>query len=329
LNKKIYSKYLNTFFLFFILILLVLVMGFINPQQFLTFYNMQSMLFQIPELGILTLAMMAPVLTGGINLSIIASANLTGTIVAIFFRNFTFDKMESTETITIFIIGIILTIIISLICGLLHGFLIGIINIHPLLATLGTMVLFSGISLLITQGKAIKGFPDQMFFIGNGKVFGLPVSFIIFIVCCIFLNLILKKTALGSSIYMIGLNPIVTKFSGINNKIVLLKTYLISGIFSGITSLIMSSRYNSAKANYGESYLLITILILIMGGVSLNGGSGNVIDVFIAIFILNIISTGFNLATLNIFLTQAVWGLLLILVLFIKNIISRRGSNLI
>ncbi|MCL4385723.1 MAG: ABC transporter permease [Actinobacteria bacterium] len=327
MHNKFYSKYLNTLFLFAVLLLIALVMSIINPRQFLTFYSVQSLLFQIPELGILTLAMMVPVLTGGINLSVIATANLAGTIVAIFFRHFAFDRMGNSETISIFIIGIILTIIISLICGLVNGFLIGGLNVHPVLATLGTMTFFSGIALLITQGKAIKGFPDQMFYLGNGVVFGLPIPFIIFIICCIFLTLILRKTALGLSIYMIGLNPIATKFSGINNRLVLYKTYLISGIFSGITSLIMISRFNSAKADYGNSYLLVTILVLVIGGVSINGGSGNVIDVFIAIVILNIISTGFNLATLNIFLTQAVWGLLLILVILIKHLISLWGNK--
>jgi simple sugar transport system permease protein len=283
---------------------------------------MQSLLFQMPELGLLALAMMVPVLTGGINLSIIATANLVGTIVAIFFRHFAFDKIGNSETMVIFIFGIILTIIFSLICGLLNGFLIGGLNIHPVLATLGTMTLFSGISLLITQGKAIKGFPSQMFYLGNGVLFGVPISFIIFIICCLFLSLIFNKTALGLSIYMIGLNPIATKFSGTNNKLILYKTYMISGILSGITSLIMISRFNSAKADYGESYLLITILILIIGGVSIYGGSGNVIDVFIAIVILSIISMGFNLSAINIFLTQSIWGLLLVLIILIKRLSS-------
>lgn len=317
--KRVYLKYKNTLFLFIVLLLVSLVMGIVNPQQFSTLHSIQSLLFQMPELGILTLAMMVTVLTGGINLSIIATANLTGIIVAVFFRSFDFDKMASSEVITIFIIGIILTILFSIICGLLHGFLIGSLKIHPVLATLGTMIFLSGISLLITQGKAIKGFPSQMYYLGSGVMFGVPISFIIFIFCCIFVSFILKKTALGLSMYMLGLNPIATKFSGLNNKIIIYKTYIMSGILSGVASLVMISRFNSAKANYGESYLLVTILILVIGGVSINGGFGNAIDVLFAIAILNVISIGFNLANINIFLTKSVWGLLLIVMLLVRR----------
>ncbi len=320
--KRVYLKYINTIFLFIVLLLVSLVMGLVNPEQFSTLYSIRSLLFQMPELGMLTLAMLIPVITGGINLSIIATANLTGILVAIFFRSFNFDKMASSEAIIIFIIGIILAILFSIICGLLHGFLIGSLKIHPVLATLGTMIFFSGISLLITQGKAIKGFPSQMYYLGSGLIFGVPISFILFIFCCISVSFILKKTAFGLSMYMFGLNPIATKFSGLNNKIIIYKTYIISGILSGLTSLIMISRFNSAKADYGESYLLVTILILVLAGVSITGGYGNVIDVLIAIVILNIISIGFNLANINIFLTRSVWGLLLVVMLFIRRFVD-------
>ncbi|MBC8388700.1 MAG: ABC transporter permease [Actinobacteria bacterium] len=325
--KNYFKRNKDTVFLVGMLIIISGLFSIINPEQFSSFYSFQSLLFQIPELGLLTLAMMIPIISGGINLSIISTANIVGVITAIFFRSFNFESLFNYQAIIIFSIGILLALTLSIIFGLLNGLLVGYLNINPVLATLGTMIFYSGVSLLISEGKSLKGFPSQMFYIGNGVFVGIPISFIILIFCCGFIYFILKKTAFGISIYMIGLNPLATKFSGLNNKVILLKTYLISGLLSGIAALIMMSRFNSAKSDYGESYLLVTILIVVLGGVSISGGSGSVINVFIAVLVLSIISMGFNFFAVNAFLTQTVWGLLLLIVILIRRLSTVKNTR--
>jgi simple sugar transport system permease protein len=141
---------------------------------------------------------------------------------------------------------------------------------------------------------------------------------IIFIVCALLMALILNQTRLGFNIYMLGSNPLACFFAGINNEGVLLKTYLISGLYSGIAAIIMISRFNSAKADYGESYLLMTVLASVLGGTSAAGGFGKVSGLVIALIILQIVSSGLNLLRVSNFLTIAIWGIILILVMVIN-----------
>ena len=132
------------------------------------------------------------------------------------------------------------------------------------------------------------------------------------------MGLILNHTRLGVNIYMIGSNPIACFFAGVNNTAVLLKTYLISGLYSGLAAIIMISRFNSAKADYGESYLLMTVLASVLGGTSAAGGFGKVSGLVIALIILQIVSSGLNLLRVSNFLTIAIWGIILILVMVIN-----------
>ena len=122
---------------------------------------------------------------------------------------------------------------------------------------------------------------------------------------------------------MLGSNPTACHFSGIDNRRVLLKTYLISGIYAGIAAIIMMSRFNSAKADYGASYLLMTILAAVLGGTSATGGFGKVSGLVIALIILQVVSNGLNLLRVNNFLTIAIWGIILILVM-VANYFSKQ-----
>ncbi|MEW5961097.1 MAG: ABC transporter permease, partial [Chloroflexota bacterium] len=204
------------------------------------------------------------------------------------------------------------------IIGLLNGVLIAKLEVSPILATLGTMILLNGVAIVLTKGYVISGFPEPIRFIGNGLVWGIPMPMIIFIVGAGVMALILNRTRLGINIYMLGSNPIACFFAGVNNSGILLKTYLISGLYSGVAAIVMISRFNSAKADYGESYLLMTVLASVMGGTSAAGGFGKVSGLVIALIILQIVSSGLNLLRVSNFLTIAIWGVILILVMVIN-----------
>jgi simple sugar transport system permease protein len=295
-----------------------LLMWILNGQPFVRVGNFQSMAFQLPELGILSLAMMITMLTAGINLSIIASANLSGIITALILTQYLTPEASGAGSIGIIILAIGAGLLTATIIGLLNGLLIAKVEVSPILATLGTMILLNGVAIVLTKGYVISGFPEPVRFIGNGLVFGVPMPMIIFIVCALLMALILNQTRLGFNIYMLGSNPLACFFAGINNEGVLLKTYLISGLYSGIAAIIMISRFNSAKADYGESYLLMTVLASVLGGTSAAGGFGKVSGLVIALIILQIVSSGLNLLRVSNFLTIAIWGIILILVMVIN-----------
>ena len=297
-----------------ILVFLIVIMTILTKGDILRFESLQAVAFQMPLLGLLTLAQMVPMITGGIDLSIISNANLAGIITALILT-----KVSEWYAIPLAILAGVGT---ALAVGALNGFLVAFITISPIIATLGTMILIKGISLGITKGYIIAGFPEKFLFIGNGVVFGIPAPFIIFIASMFFLMLLLNKTTYGISVYMLGSNPIATEFSGVNIKSVLFRTYLLSGFLTGIASLVMIARFNAAQAAYGESYLLLTVLACVLGGVNPAGGFGKVSGLFIAIVVLQIVATGFNLLRLSSHLANALWGLILIFVIIINKAIT-------
>jgi simple sugar transport system permease protein len=182
----------------------------------------------------------------------------------------------------------------------------------------------SGFAIVLTKGYVISGFPKEMLFIGNGVILGIPVPLLIFLACAGILSLILVRMPLGTRIYLFGSNPTATFYSGVNNKTVLMRVYLISGLLTSVAAMIMIARFNSAKADYGESYVLLTILACVLGGVSAAGGFGRVSGLVVALIILQIISSGLNLFGVSAFLTVALWGIVLIFVMVIKYLLEQR-----
>ena len=304
-----------------IMILVILSMIMLNPRTFLTATNLKGMAFQLPELGILTLAMMVVMITGGINLSIIATANMAGITAALILK-----AMEHSPAA-----GILLAMAACFsgasAIGLLNGVLVAYVGITPILATVGTMSLFNGIAIVITGGYVISGFSPAVLFIGKGSILGVPFPLLIFVITVLSISLFLKKTRTGFCMYMIGSNAVATKYSGIDNAAVLIRTYLVSGICSGLAAMVMISRFNSAKAGYGNSYQLVTILAAVLGGVDSDGGFGSVSGVVIALITLQALSSGFNLMRVSAFLTTAFWGFVMIVVMIINHMIDTRRNG--
>ena len=321
------QKISDTLILLIALVTFILVMAGLNGAQFFKIQNIQSMAFQMPELGILSLAMMITMLTGGINLSIIASANLTSIIIALVLSRLLGSDMSTGGSVGSIFFAIGAGLFVSVLIGLLNGFLIAFIEVSPILATLGTMILAKGICIVITKGYVISGFPPFIRFIGNEKFLGIPVPMIIFIICAALMALILTRTRLGICIHMLGSNATACHFSGVDNRKILMKTYLISGLYTGIAAIIMMSRFNSAKAGYGESYLLMTVLASVLGGTSAAGGFGKVSGLVIALVILQVVSNGLNLMRVNNFLTIAIWGGILVLVMGVNYYFGRQNNN--
>ncbi len=290
--------------------------GFFKPN------NIQSMAFQLPELGILAIAMMITMLTSGINLSIIASANLCGIVMATIMV--TWAPTDGSSALGVVALALLAGLVVAAVIGLLNGWLIAYLEISPILATLGTMILVSGLAIVLTKGYVISGLPKEMLFIGNGMVMGIPVPLLVFLGCAALLALMLNRTPLGERIYLFGSNPTATFYSGVNNKAVLMRVYLISGVLAGVAAMIMIARFNSAKADYGESYLLLTVLASVLGGVNAAGGFGRVSGVVVALVILQIISSGLNLFGVSAFLTVALWGAVLIFVMVVKYLLEQR-----
>ena len=318
---SIYQKDPTLSILVIALLLIILSLFIFFPGRVLTANNFESMAFQLPELGILSLAIMITMLSGGINLSIIATANMAGIVSAFIMTRMITESMTGSP-IPIILLAILAGWLVSLLIGIFNGVLIAYIGVSPILATLGTMTLVGGISILVTKGYVVSGFPEEYQYLGNGIFLGIPIPFLIFLGLAILVSILLRRTPFGIANYLIGSNETATRFSGINVNRTLVITYALSGLLCGIASTIMISRFNSAKAGYASSYLLITILISVLGGVDPYGGFGKISGLVLALFILQLVSSTFNFLGLSSHLTIAIWGLLLLITIGLRNIKS-------
>jgi len=295
------------------LLLLIISFGSASPR-FLTTANFESMAFQLPALGLLTLAMLVPILSGGLNLAIVYTANLAGLTLA-----WTLIQFGGPDAgYGAFILGSLLALLAGAAAGLIMGLVIAYIGAHPILVSLAMMIFLRGLGEFLTRGGDISGFPDYMNVIGHGSMFGVPVPLVIFLVAALIWHLVLKKTRHGFSVYMVGSNIDAAEYSGLHTKRTLTLLYTLSGVLCAVAGILMAARFNSVRVGHGEALLLVTVLACFLGGVDPFGGFGRVLPVVIALLILQVLSSGLNLLGANQHLSTAVWGLFLIGVMAIR-----------
>ena len=306
-----------------LLVLLTVLAGLfslLEPTTFPRGTTLQAMMFQVPELGLLSLAMAIPLISGGINLAIIATANAAGLLMA-WILTAVMPPDTAGATLALWLVGALLAgLLLSVVVGLATGLLVAVLGVHPILVTLGTMTLLHGLSIYFTRGRTLSGFPDAVILVSNETVWSVPISFVVFVIVAIVTHVLLTRTALGVRIHMIGSNLEETRFSGVDTRRVQVWVYLISSLLCWLAAVVMMARFNSAGADIAQSYLLITILAAILGGVDPYGGFGRIGGLFVALWILQVIASGFNLMGISPHLALATWGLILLSVMAVKRI---------
>jgi simple sugar transport system permease protein len=307
-------------------ILIAGTLGIVRPDTFLSPLNINSMLLQSSVIGLLSLAVAITMLTGGIDLSINATANLTSIAVAILLSKMV-PREGGNVTLAITALALVVGLLVGFGCGLFNGFLIAILGYSPILATLGTMTLFSGIGTVLTGGNTLFGI-SAFATVGRGSVLGIPLPAIVFLLAALVLSLVLEARRFGFYIYLYGANELAARFSAINERRLILSVYAVSGVLSAVAGLINLGVTNSANVDFGSSYVLLAILIPVLGGISASGGAGRIIGVVLAVLILQFLSTGLNLvfqSSGSNFLKEFAWGATLLVVLAIGG---RRYSRL-
>jgi simple sugar transport system permease protein len=285
----------------------------------------------LPEFGILAFAILITMLTGGIDLSIVGTANLSAIVAAMILTGLT-GEGDSVPLAAAILLSMVGALLVGSICGLINGFLVSRIGITPILATLGTGAIYTGLSFVITGGPAIT--TTQLAFIGNGSILGLPIPVIVFIFVLIAFAILLNRTVFGFNVFMLGTNPTAALFSGINSDSVLLRTYWLAGLIAGLAGIIFLARTNSAKPDFGASFILLTVLIAILGGVRYTGGFGTVSGLVLSVLSIQFLSTGLNMLMLEwfpssaaIFFRQFAWGGLLLGAMVLNYYAEKRRSR--
>lgn len=291
------------------LILLIIVVSIMNPS-FLTISNIFNVLRQVSISAIIAFGMTFVILTGGIDLSVGSTLALTGAVAA---------SLLAGGTDPIVSMGVAL--ILGLILGAFNGLIITKGKVAPFIATLATMTIYRGLTLVYSNGKPISGLGDHASFqlFGKGYLLGIPIPVITTIIAFAVLAFILHKTTFGRRVYAVGGNEEAAKLSGINADLVKIAVYAISGFMASLSALILTSRLNSAQPTAGESYELDAIAAVVLGGTSLNGGKGWIFGTLIGALIIGVLNNGMNLIGVSSFWQQVVKGIVILLAVLLDR----------
>jgi len=293
-------------------VLLLIVGAAISGGSFLSIFNLQSMASQLPEIALLAIGVMLAMCAGngGIDLSGIALANLSGVLSAVIVSSFLSVNEAETAFSLAFILG---AVAIGFLGGVINGLLISKLNITPILCTLGTQLPFMGLAVVVSGGKAVTvGSPALLSSIGNDMVAAVPISFLVFMLVAGVVAALLKFTPYGLWLMGMGTNPKAAVYAGFPRSRVLIATYALSGTLSGLAGVIIAARNVNVKFDYGSSYLLIAILIAVMAGVRPEGGYGRVICVVMSAIALQLMSSLLNFGGFSNFVRDFAWGVLLL-----------------
>lgn len=307
--------------LFGILLALTAFFLIVRSDAFLSAGTWQSMGVQFPEYGLMALGVMLTMITGGIDLSSVGIANMTAISAASIMVAMAPAGASESDQAAGVAVGVVVALVMGALAGLFNGFLVAKVRIPAILVTLGTLELFTGIAIIITGGRPLSGLPPFYSATFGGRVAGVPIPLIIFAVVAVAIWFVLHRMAFGAKLYMLGSNATAAKFSGLNSVSLLLRTYMLSGLTASIAGLVMLANYNSAKADYGVAYTLLTVLIVVLGGVHPNGGSGKLVGVVLAIAILQILSSGLNMfPNISNFYRPLIWGAVLLIVISTQDL---------
>lgn len=300
-------------------VLVVVVFSVLSPRVYPTALNFQSIGYAVPEIALLALAVALAMRTGGIDLSIVATANLAAISAAMFYRA---AGGESATGTGVLVAAMAVALLVGLGCGAVNGTLVAWVGVSPILATLATMQVFNGIAVLWTGGNALYGFPDTFLRLGVVTVALVPVSLLLMLIAAAATWWVVNRTGLGMRITLVGANATAARFSGINERAVLLRTYLISGLLAGLSGILIAAKSASASPDYGGSYVLLAIVIAVLGGTDPTGGRGSVVGVVLAAVTLQMLESGFNILRISPFVYQIMQGAVLLVVMVIE---LRRG----
>ncbi len=308
-----------------LMVLVIIMMLIFQPGNYFTLMNLRSMIYQFPEYGILSLGMMACMIAGGIDLSLVGIMNFTGVLAALIVKNMVTE--EGGMAAPAIILAVIVALAVGGLCGAFNGFIIGYFNIPAMLVTLCGLQLYKGLAYGITGGPAINGMCDPFKEIANGSIAGIPYALFIFIVVVLIVSFVMKSTVFGNEIYFLGSNAQAAKYSGINTLKVTVMTHMFSGILGGCSGILITSHLNSAKSSNGETYTLLSLLIVVLGGVHPDGGKGRVMGVVLATILLQMIANALGLMHIDDNTKTFINGCMLVAALLLDVYLDKRAAK--
>lgn len=289
------------------LLALCVVMTFLN-DKFLTGGNIINVLRQSSQIGICAIGMTMVILLGGIDLSVGSVQGLAGVAAVVI--------LNRSGSIGL---AIAAGILVGAAVGVINSLIITKMNITPLICTLGTMSMISGTALVATNAVSYQVANNDYMKIGIGRIGVIPVPVILLIVLVVVFYFILNHTIYGRYIYAIGGNKDSAALAGIPVDKVIIITYTISGMLTGLAAVVLSARLGSGQPSAGTGFEMTVIAAVIVGGVSLSGGKGSLIGAMIGVLTLYVLSNGMVLMDISSFWQDIMKGALIILAVYIDE----------
>ena len=283
--------------------------SFASPY-FLDPWNLSDATFNFTEKALIAFAMALLIISGEIDLSVASIIALASTAMG-------FAVQLGADTSILVLIGLG----VGLACGAFNGFLVTGFGLPSIVVTIGTMSLFRGISYIVLGDKAYTGYPSDFAIFGQGYVWWV-ISFelVLFAVMAILFAIFLHRTNFGRAVYVIGNNPVGALFSGIRVSRVKFSLFLLTGVMSGVAAICLTSRLGATRPSIAFGWELEVVTMVVLGGISILGGSGTIPGVVIAAFVMGMVTFGFGLLNVPGIVMSIFIGLLLISVIALPRI---------
>ena len=295
-----------------VLIVLMVVMSLLSPL-FLTVGNLLNTSRFFVEVGLMALGMTLIIITGGIDLSV--GSNLALVSVAVGFSYAAGLPLP---------LAIVFGLVVGVGAGLFNGLFITLLDLHPLVVTLGTFALFQGLAYGLSEAQAVSDFPGWFAYFGQAYFGPVPGQLFIFILAVVVVWLILSRTRFGRYVYAIGNNEEAARFSGVPVRKVKLALYSGIGLLVGMAAVIYTSRVYTARGDSGLGLELDVISAVVLGGASIYGGSGTITGTVLGVLIIATLRNGLTLAGVPSTWIVFVLGVLLLVAVFLNEFFRRR-----
>ena len=299
--------------LLFAVAVLIFIFNSLASPYFLDAWNLSDATFNFTEKAMIAFAMALLVISGEIDLSVAAIIALAST------------AMGAAAQLGIGTPGLVLIGIgTGLLCGIFNGFLVSVLKLPSIVVTIGTMSLFRGISYIVLGDQAYGKYPADFAYFGQGYVVWVfSFEFVLFIVLAILFAILLHATNFGRQVYAIGNNDFAARFSGIPVERVKFILFLLTGVMSGVAAVCLTSRLGSTRPSIAQGWELEVVTMVVLGGISILGGSGTIGGVVIAAFVMGLVTFGLGLLNVPGIVMSIFIGLLLIITIAIP-IVARR-----
>lgn len=321
-NKQFRGKNAAAFIkkqgIYFALIAVVAVFSIAAPM-FFQVNNFILILRQSAIMGIMACAMTLVIIGGNFDLSVGSILSFSTVLMIQLFN--TVGPVPAMA----------LVLLAGIAFGLISGFLVGYVRLNSMIVTLGMMGIVQALTYFVSGGKnsTLKN-ADGMWFLslGRGFIGFIPTVVVICFVCMILFEILLKCTVFGNQLMSVGGNQVASRFSGVDDKKIVLITFILSGMMTALAGILLASRIGSAQNAIGEGYEMNVIAGVILGGASLSGGSGSAVKAVIGILILGVLDNGFVMMSLPYSMQWVANGLIILIVVYIDIRSKRIRTNM-